>query len=115
MRSSSAPTRSTVADGGIAVEVCYALPQRQLLLPLTVPAGTTAREAVERAGLAARVPGLDLATASFAVFGKAVPADQPLRDGDRVDVLRPLRADPKEVRRQLAAQGKTMGKPKGGA
>jgi len=97
----------------LRVEVAYALPERQLLLAFTVPQGTTVREAVERSGLAARVAGLDLATAAFGVFGKVVAPDQRVRDGDRVDVLRPLLADPKEVRRQLAAQGKTMGK--GGA
>lgn len=94
----------------IRVEVAYALPGRQLLLPLVVPVGTTAREAVERSGLASRVAGLDLATAAFGLFGKVVPATQAMRDGDRVDVLRPLLADPKEVRRALAAQGKSMGK-----
>ena len=94
----------------VRVEVAYALPERQLLLALTVPDGTTVREAVERSGLAARVAGLDLATAEFGLFGKVVPPTHALRDGDRIDVLRPLLADPKEVRRALAAQGKTMGK-----
>ena len=63
----------------IRIEVAWALPERQLLIALEVPDGTTVRDAVVRAG-------------------------------DRVDVLRPLRADPKEVRRALAAQGKTMGR-----
>jgi putative ubiquitin-RnfH superfamily antitoxin RatB of RatAB toxin-antitoxin module len=94
----------------LRVEVAYALPGRQLLLALTVPEGTTAREAVERSGLAARVAGLDLASVELGLFGKVVPATQTLRDGDRIDVLRPLLADPKEVRRALAAQGRTMGK-----
>lgn len=102
------------ADGAIRVEVVHALPERQLLLEVVVPLGTTAREAVERSGLAARLPGFDAAKAAYGLFGKAVPATHPLRDGDRIDVLRPLRADPKEVRRQLAAQGRTMGKPKVG-
>jgi len=103
------------AASTLSVEVAYATPARQLLIALTVPAGTTARDAVERSGLATRVAGLEPATAAFAVFGKQVAADHPLREGDRVDVLRPLLADPKEVRRQLAAQGRTMGKAKGGS
>lgn len=94
----------------LRVEVAYALPQRQLLLAVTVPVGTTAREAVVRSGLAARVAGLDLDAAAFGLFGRVVAATQLLRDGDRIEVLRPLLADPKEVRRALAAQGRSMGK-----
>jgi hypothetical protein len=94
----------------IRIEVAYALPGRQLLLALSVPDGTTAGEAVARSGLAARVAGLELATLELGLFGKVVPATQVLREGDRVDVLRPLQADPKEVRRELAAQGRTMGR-----
>jgi putative ubiquitin-RnfH superfamily antitoxin RatB of RatAB toxin-antitoxin module len=93
----------------LRIEVVHALPERQLLIALEVPAGTTVRAAVERAGLVARVAGLDLATARYAVFGRVVAAEHALRDGDRVDVLRPLLADPKEVRRELAAVGRTMG------
>lgn len=94
----------------IKVEVAFALPDRQLLRSLEVPLGTSALDAVERSGIAAAAGGLDLATATFGLFGRVVAPDHPLREGDRVDVLRPLRADPKEVRRQLAAQGRTMGK-----
>ena len=87
----------------IRIEVAWALPERQLLIALEVPDGTTVRDAVVRAGI-------DPAPAKFGLFGKVVVAEHALRDGDRVDVLRPLRADPKEVRRALAAQGKTMGR-----
>lgn len=97
-------------ERALRVEVAWATPERQLLLALEVPPGTTALGALERSGLADRVPGLDPRTAALAVFGKVVGADRVLRDGDRVEVLRPLRADPKDVRRRLAAEGRTMGR-----
>lgn len=92
----------------LSIEVAYALPERQLLIALRVPPGTSARVAVERSGLAARHP--EVVGAPLGVFGKPVADQQVLRAGDRVEVYRPLRADPKEVRRQLAAAGKQMGR-----
>ena len=90
----------------IAVEVVYALPERQKLLCLSVPRGTTAREAVERSGIAGYFPGLDLAAAPLGIFGKALakPQERVLEDGERVEIYRPLIADPKEVRKQRAAR-----------
>ena len=90
----------------ITVEVAYALPHQQVLLELRVPAGTTAREAVRRSGIGASFPDLDVEAADLGVFGKVVKGDSALREGDRVEIYRPLIADPKEVRRLRAAQGK---------
>ncbi len=99
----------------IAVEVAYALPDRQVLLTIQVPAGTTAQQAVVQSNIASHFADLHPETADLGVFGKAVPADHVLQAGDRVEIYRPLLADPKEVRRQLAEQGKSMGqKPDGG-
>ncbi|MBV8047658.1 MAG: RnfH family protein [Paludibacterium sp.] len=88
----------------IEVEVAYATPQQQRLLALTVPQGTRALEAAERSGLLAEfaVP----LPPRLGVFGKAVPADYVLRAGDRVEIYRPLLADPKEVRRRRARAAK---------
>src|SRR5690348_7083139 len=99
-------------DARIRVEVCYAKPEVQALVALSLPAGTTAAEAVERSGLLARFPEIDLNRETLAVAGKGVEASRVLSDGDRLEVLRPLTADPKETRRRLAAAGKTMGKGK---
>ncbi|MBK3869556.1 RnfH family protein [Pseudomonas stutzeri] len=90
----------------IAVEVVYALADRQKLLRMTVPAGTSAREAALRSGLDADFPGLDLAAAPLGIFGKAVakPEERTLEEGERVEIYRPLIADPKEVRKQRAAR-----------
>lgn len=92
------------------VEVAYALAERQWLVAVELESGATAGEAVERSGLLAQVPGLAEAPLALGVHGKAVAADRVLREGDRVEVHRPLRADPKEVRRRLAAEGKSMGR-----
>ncbi len=90
----------------IVVEVVYALADKQKLLSLSVPAGTTVREAVLRSGLDAHFPGLDLQMAPLGVFGKAVakPDERVLEEGERVEIYRPLIADPKEVRKQRAAR-----------
>ncbi len=91
---------------GVLVEVVYALAGEQALLELELPAGSTLREAVLRSGLDARFPGLDLATVPLGIFGKAVsrPEERVLEAGDRVEIYRPLQADPKEVRKRRAAR-----------
>jgi len=90
----------------IVVEVVYALPDKQKLLRVQVPKGTTLREAAERSGMDAHFPGLDLATCPLGIFGKAVSKAQErvLEEGERVEIYRPLLADPKEVRKQRAAK-----------
>ncbi|MCC6074238.1 RnfH family protein [Pseudomonas sp. GCM10022188] len=90
----------------IAVEVVYALADKQKLLRLSVPYGTTMREAVERSGIASLFPGLELDGAPMGIFGKAVarPEERVLKDGERVEIYRPLIADPKEARKQRAAK-----------
>jgi putative ubiquitin-RnfH superfamily antitoxin RatB of RatAB toxin-antitoxin module len=90
----------------IAIEVVYALADKQKLLRLTVPQGTTVREAALRSGMDGFFPGLDLATSPLGIFGKAVPKpdERVLEEGERVEIYRPLIADPKEVRKQRAAK-----------
>lgn len=90
----------------IAVEVVYALADKQKLLRLTVPQGTTVREAALRSGMDGFFPVLDLATSPLGIFGKAVPKpdERVLEEGERVEIYRPLIADPKEVRKQRAAK-----------
>lgn len=90
--------------GEIAVEVAYALPERQRIIALKVPAGTTMLDAAERSGIERLFEGLDLATAKMGIFGKAVadPRTHVLVDGDRVEIYRPLTADPKEARKARA-------------
>ncbi|UVE19786.1 RnfH family protein [Pseudomonas sp. LS44] len=90
----------------IAVEVVYALAEKQVLLRLNVPYGATVCEVVMRSGLEAQFPGLDLQNCPLGIFGKAVakPDERLVEEGDRVEIYRPLIADPKEVRKQRAAR-----------
>lgn len=93
----------------IHVEVAYALPERQLVVAVEVPAGTTAIEAVRLSGIEEQFPGIDPDASPLGVFGKRVRPGQVLAQGDRVEIYRPLQADPKVVRRELAAMGRSMG------
>ncbi|MDR0378459.1 MAG: RnfH family protein [Candidatus Accumulibacter sp.] len=97
----------------ITVEVVYALKDRQELVTLALPAGVTAHEAVERSGLTEKFPEIDLVKNKLGVFAKLVKPDAALRDLDRVEIYRPLIADPKEVRKRRAAEGKAMKKGAG--
>ncbi|MBE9609421.1 RnfH family protein [Chitinilyticum piscinae] len=99
----------------ITVEVVYATQAKQTLLSVKVEEGCTAREAVERSGILAEYPEIDLARNKLGIFAKAVKAETVLRDKDRVEIYRPLIADPKEVRRQRVADGKVMKKGGGDA
>lgn len=96
------------AEGSIRVEVCYATPEVQAMVALTIATGTTARQALERSGFIQRFPGIEADTAVLGIRGKRVEHGHVLEEGDRLEVLRPLTADPKETRRRLAAKGKTM-------
>jgi len=86
----------------IRVEVVCALPRRQSVIALTLPAGTTARTAVKLSGFASTFPEIDVDRALIGIFGRRVASDMPLKNGDRVEIYRALTADPKEARRRRA-------------
>jgi putative ubiquitin-RnfH superfamily antitoxin RatB of RatAB toxin-antitoxin module len=94
----------------ITVEVVYALPTKQPIISLKLPSGGTVRQAIEASGLLEKHPEIDLAKNKIGIFAKLSKLDAPLRDHDRVEIYRPLIADPKEVRKQRAAAGKVMKK-----
>lgn len=90
----------------VEIEVVYAAEDRQVLLAVTVPSGSSLRAAVQASGIAAQFPQLVLAECLLGIFGKVV-ADADVRavqPGDRIEIYRPLLADPKEVRRLRAAK-----------
>ncbi|MDP1734092.1 MAG: RnfH family protein [Sulfuritalea sp.] len=99
----------------INVEVVYAMPERQELASIKLPAGSTAGQAIEASGLLAKHPEIDLAKNKLGIYAKLAKIDTALRDRDRVEIYRPLIADPKEVRKQRAAEGKVMKKGGGEA
>jgi hypothetical protein len=99
----------------IRVEVAYALPHQQVVLPLRLAPGSTVAQAIDASGILARFPEIDLAQNKVGIFGKLTRLDSALRNHDRVEIYRPLVADPKEVRRKRAEDGKAMKKGGGDA
>jgi len=94
----------------IVVEVTYATPNKQLIIPVNVPQGSLVRDAIELSGIKKEFPEINLETDPVGIFGKHTTLDHVLREKDRVEIYRPLIADPKEIRRQRAEQGKKMKK-----
>jgi len=99
----------------IQVDVVYALANRQKVVKLALPEGATIQQAIERSGLLEEFPEIDLTKNKLGIWNKLAKADAALRDKDRVEIYRPLIADPKEGRRQRAAEGKVMKKGGGAA
>lgn len=97
------------SNESIRVEVAYALPERQVIIPLTVRWGATVKEAVLKSGIVEMFPEIDLDRNKLGVFGKVSVADRILREGDRVEIYRPLMADPKELRKRRANAGTRAG------
>lgn len=95
------------------VEVVYALPHATERVELDLPEGGTVLQAVEASGLLQKHPEIDAKKNKFGIYAKLAKADAVLRDRDRVEIYRPLIADPKEVRKQRAAEGKVMKKGAG--
>jgi uncharacterized protein len=92
------------------VEVAFALPDRQTVIKLSLPAaGMTAGAAIEQSGIRSRHPEIDLAPLVIGVFGALCDVSRPLRPGDRVEIYRPLRHDPREMRRARAASSARKG------
>lgn len=88
----------------LTVEVAYARPEVQVIIPLEVKQGTTVQQAIEMSGILEQFPEIDLTTNKFGVFGKLAKSDTELRNRDRVEIYRPLIADPRESRRRRAAK-----------
>jgi putative ubiquitin-RnfH superfamily antitoxin RatB of RatAB toxin-antitoxin module len=99
----------------ITIEVSYALPHRQLIIPLQVSPESTAEQAIQVSGILIKFPEIDLTQNQIGIFGKLTRLDTVLRHMDRVEIYRPLIADPKEVRKQRAEEGKIMKKGVGDA
>ena len=91
----------------IRIEVAYATPERQVLMELDVPAGCTVAEAIELSGIRQEFPGMVVDPDAVGIFSRKVAFDHCLAEGDRVEIYRPLIADPKESRRKRAAAGKS--------
>ena len=86
----------------IRVQVCYARPDGVFLRELTVAQGTTIAQAIAQSGVCEEVAGIDLALQPVGLYGKKRPLETVLRERDRIEIYRPLVADPKESRRRRA-------------
>ncbi len=99
----------------IQVEVIYALPEEQNLLTIEVDDGIEVQQAIIESGVLKQYPELDLSAMKVGLFGKMTTMKQKVRDKDRIEIYRPLIADPKEVRKKRAAEGKVLKKGGGDA
>lgn len=98
----------------IHVEVVYALPERQEIVRLRLPGGATVKQAIDGSGLLQKYPQLDPGGRNkLGVYARLVKPDERLHDKDRVEIYRPLVADPKAVRKKRAEEGKVMKKGRG--
>jgi len=97
----------------ILVEVAYALAHQQLIIALTVSIGSDAEQAIKTSGILNKFPDIDLSINKVGIFGKLCKLDTPLRHLDRVEIYRPLIADPKQVRQQRADAAKLIKKDSG--
>ncbi|RMR05475.1 RnfH family protein [Pseudomonas syringae group genomosp. 7] len=97
-----------MAEATIQIEVVYASVHRQVLMAVEVPAGSSVRQALELSGMEREFPELDLAHCAVGVFGKVVvdPSARVLEAGERIEIYRPLLADPMEIRRLRAARAR---------
>ncbi len=95
------------------VEVCYALRDKQEVVRVRLPEGSTLQQGLEASGLLGKYPEIDIKKNKFGIWNKLSKPDAVLRDKDRIEIYRPLLADPKEVRKQRAAEGKVMKKGAG--
>jgi len=86
----------------IAIQICYARPDRQFLLDCVVAAGTTLLQAVQESGIVQQAPDIDVSVMKVGIYGKLKTLDTVLREHDRIEIYRPLIADPKDSRRRRA-------------
>ena len=88
----------------MAVEVAYAVPDQQVILPVLVASDATVEMAIAASGVLTQFPSIDLSTQKVGIFSRLVSLNQPLQPRDRIEIYRPLQADPKAARRARAAQ-----------
>lgn len=91
-----------MSENKITIEVAYAQPEKQVLKSLQVPVGTTVQRAIELSGIQDDFPDLKIDPDRLGIFSNRAAPEQQLADGDRVEIYRPLIADPKEARRKRA-------------
>jgi uncharacterized protein len=95
-----------LSDAPLQIEIAYAEPQRVIVKALTLPAGSRVADALRLAALDSDFIGVDLANSALGIFGRLTRTDHILQQGDRIEIYRPLAADPKVARRERAKQAR---------
>lgn len=90
----------------LKVEVIYATPEQQEIITLSVQSGATIVQAIDQSGVLTKYPEIDLSDNKVGVFSQVKPLDYELKNGDRIEIYRPLIADPKAKRREQAEKNK---------
>jgi uncharacterized protein len=93
-------------DAPLAIEIAYAEPHSGIVKEFQLPPGSCVADALRLAALDPDFAGIDLKNSAIGIFGRLARRDQPLRPGDRIEIYRPLAADPKEARRARAKQAR---------
>lgn len=88
----------------VSIQVCYARPQQQFLIEHVVDAGTTIQQAIESSGIIEQAPEIDISVWRVGIYGKIRTLDSVVREQDRIEIYRPLIADPKDSRRRRASK-----------
>lgn len=96
-----------MVNASITIELVYIKPDTQKVLNLHVPAGATIREVIQQSGLLQQCPEIDLERGKVGIYNELRKLDDAVRAGDRVEIYRPLKADPKEARRKRAEKKQT--------
>ncbi len=101
---------ATNMDKKLTIEVAYATPEKQVLLTVHPKEGATAEECIKMSDVFEHFPEIDLEQQKVGIWNKTVKLDAKLRDGDRIEIYRPLIADPKAVRKRRAEEAKQSGR-----
>ena len=99
-----------MTDQQISIEVAYALPDQQALLEVVIEQGTTVEQAIKASGITKRFPQIDLSKDKVGIWNRTCKLSDEPKSGDRIEVYRPLIADPKEARRRRAEKAKDEGR-----
>lgn len=94
----------------ITVEVAYALPERQSLLTISVQPGCSVQQVIEQSGILQQFTEIDLSAQKVGIWSRPVKLDEAVKAGDRIEIYRPLIADPKDLRRRRAEKAKEEGR-----
>lgn len=100
-----------MSEGRLRIEIVHAQPQRVIIKGYRLEPGACVADALRLAALDPDFSGVDLANSAIGIFGNVTRADQALQDGDRIEIYRPLGADPKAARRARARQARMVSKP----